>query len=143
MMCECSTSGVKASHAGRSSWLGEATKRQPPSRPSGPSLILLDAEALHAVAQLPERDAEELRRGGAVEPGLAERFEDRLALEVVEVVGQRPRARARGFRRRAGRRAEAQVFGANLLARRKSERSLEDVLELADVAWEVVALQLL
>src|SRR6266849_397867 len=87
-LIECTTSSVIASPAGRSSWFGEATKRQPLSRPSGPRFILFDAEALHAVAQLAEGDAEQLGRRGAVEPGLAERLHDRLALDAVEVVGQ-------------------------------------------------------
>src|SRR5689334_6866622 len=91
-LIECTTSSVSASPTGRSSWLGDSTRRHGASQPSGRSFIFFDAQPLHAVAQLPEGDAEELGRGGAVEAGLAERFEDRLALDAVEVVGQRLRA---------------------------------------------------
>src|SRR6267143_3252505 len=105
-LIECTTSSVIASPAGRSSWFGEATNRQPRSRPLGSSFILFDTQALHAVAQLPEGDAEELGRRGAVEPGLAERLQDRLALDAVEVIGQRRGARRRGFRGCPGRSAE-------------------------------------
>jgi hypothetical protein len=52
----------------------------------GESTILIgNAEALHAVAQLPEGDAKELRRRGAVEAGLAERIENRSFFDLVEV----------------------------------------------------------
>src|SRR6266508_1099726 len=85
-LIECTTSSVISVPGGRSSWLGDAMTR------AGVSVIF-DAQALHAVAQLPEGDAEELGGGGAVEAGLAERLDDSLALDVVEVIRQRP-----GFR---------------------------------------------
>src|SRR5581483_10127792 len=104
-LIECTTSSVTRSPLGRSSWFGEAMKRQGARRPSGPSFILVaaglgfaDAQALHAVAQLPEGDAEELGGGGAVEAGLRQRLEDRFALERIEVVGQRLGRRRRRIR---------------------------------------------
>src|SRR3954463_16561181 len=146
-LIECTTSSVTRSPLGRSSWFGEATKRQGARRPSGPSFILVaelsfpDVEALHAVAQLPEGDAEELRGRGAIEAGFRERLEDRLALDRIQVVGQRL-ASARGGRSAwGGRRGEAQIVKADLVAAGQRERALEDVLELADVAGEVMLRQ--
>src|SRR5438874_7533610 len=99
-LIECSTTRVICVPLGRSSQFGDST------------ILIADAQALHPVAQLPEGDAEELRRRGAVEAGLAERLEDRLALEAVEIVGQRF-ARAPGLAfHRLGR--DAQVLGADL-----------------------------
>src|SRR5262245_59403903 len=76
-LIECSTTRLISAPAGRSSWLGEST------------ILIRNREPLHPVAQLPEGDAEELRRRGAVELGLGERLEDRLALDLVEVLRQR------------------------------------------------------
>ena len=77
----------------------------------GPSL---DPQPLHAVAQRAEGDAEQLGGGGAVEARLLERLEDRLLLDVVEIVLQRPLVaggqRARRTRRRP--RRQVQVVGA-------------------------------
>src|SRR3989442_15656192 len=132
-LIECTTSRVISVPAGRSSWLGESTMR------SG-FAVVFDAKALHPVPELAERDAQELRRRSAVEAGLAKRLEDRLALDVVEVIGQRPGLRfAFRFGSCARGRAEAQVLGSHLAAARECERSLQDVFELADVAREVVA----
>src|SRR5438034_4413341 len=117
---------------GRSSWLGESTT------------LIGDAQALHAITQLAEGDAQELGGRGAVEAGLAERFEDRLALEVVEVLRQGLAvAFARGLGRLFGRGHQAQIGGADALAGRERQRALEDVLELGHVAREVVGRQLL
>src|SRR5690348_12327814 len=143
-LIECTTRSEGRRPTGRSSWFGDGTKRQGRSRPSGPSFIFPDAQALHAIAQLPEGDAEKLGRRRTVEAGLAERLEDRLALDGIQILRERFGS---GRRRRAaagrGRwRAQAQVIDANLFAGRESERSLEDVLELADIAREVVAREL-
>src|SRR5205085_5307040 len=77
-------------------------------------------------------------RRRAVEAGLAERLEDRFALERVEVIRQRLTARRR--RRCAGcrRRREAQVVDPDFMAAGEGQRPLQDVLELAHVAREVV-----
>src|SRR3954468_19593560 len=126
-LIECTTSSVISSPGGRSSWLGDWTYRQPSIRPSG-ARIILDAQALHAVAELPEGNAEELGGGRAVESGLAERLQDRLALDVVQVVGQGAggclTCRVAGD----GRRIQAKVVGVNFVAGGESKRSLEDVL---------------
>ncbi len=79
--------------------MGEGNHRAPGSQPAGrasggkraqsrpgPSV---DVETLHPVAQRAEGDAQQLRRGGAVVAGLLERALDRLALDLVEIVGQR------------------------------------------------------
>src|SRR5262245_35755045 len=110
-LMECSTTRLICTPCGRSSWLGEST------------ILIGDREALHAVAQLPEGDAEELGRRGAVEVGLGERLEDRLALDLVEVLRQRigPGA-ALVERALRGLGGEAQVLGADLLAARERER---------------------
>src|SRR2546428_10818852 len=80
-LIECRTTRVISLPGGRSSWFGESTT------------LIGDLQPLHPVAQLAEGDPEQLRGGGAVETGLAERLEDRLALQAVEVVRQRlPRA---------------------------------------------------
>src|SRR5690349_20314869 len=122
-LIECTMRSEGATPSGRSSWFGDATKRQGRSRPSGPSFIFPDAQALHAIAQLPEGNAEKLGGGGAVEAGLPERLEDRLALDGIQVLrkcfrsARRRRAAAWGRRR-----AQAQVINTNLLAGRESER---------------------
>src|SRR3954454_23583127 len=102
---------------------------------------LIDAEAVEAVAQRSEGDAEELGGGGFVEARRLERLHDRLALELVEEVVQRQAAgaeRAVELRRlvlvvavgevEVGRRDP--VLGA------ERQRPLEDVLQLAHVAGE-------
>src|SRR3954465_10131002 len=127
-LIECTTSSVISSPGGRSSGLGDWTYRQPSTRPSG-ARIILDAQALHAVAELPEGNTEDLGGGRAVESGLAERPQDRLALDVVQVVGQGAggclTCRVAGD----GRRIQAKVVGVNFVAGGESKRSLEDVLE--------------
>src|SRR5688500_14223359 len=125
---------LTAAPGGRSSWLGDRTTR------TRLAILVGDAEALHAIAQLAEGDAEQLGGGGAVEAGLAQRLDDRPALQGVEVVGQglgRPVARLLVLRR--GR--KAQVGGLDLVAARQRQRALQDVLQLTHVAGEVVALQ--
>src|SRR5687768_11963605 len=129
-LMQCRTARVTSVPGGRSSQLGESTT------------LIGDAEALHAVAQLAERDAQELRRRGAVEAGLAQGLEDRLALQGVEVLGQRLAAAVAGLLR-LGRRREAQVGGLDLVAARQRERALQDVLQFAHVAGKIVVRQLL
>src|SRR2546423_7932416 len=107
--------------AGRSSWFGDSTT------------LIGDAEALHAITQLAEGDAKELCGRGAVEAGLAERFENGLALHAVEIGGQRFAGTAVGFLAVLRHPREAQVLGVDLSAAREGERALEDVLQLADV----------
>src|SRR2546428_297234 len=129
-LIECRTTRVISLPGGRSSWFGESTT------------LIGDLQPLHPVAQLAEGDPEQLRGGGAVETGLAERLEDRLALQAVEVVRQRlPRAVDRLVVVAGGR--KPQVLRAPLLAARQRPGALEDVLELAPVAGEVVARELL
>src|SRR5439155_1009033 len=141
-LIECRTRSVIAAPGGRSSQFGEAIYRASGSRPSGP-IFIADAEALHPVAQLPEGDAEKLGSRRTVEPGFRQRIEDRLALQAVEVVGQRfPRAALGALLRHRLRRREPQVLAADLLACAQSERPLQNVLELADVAGEAVAHEL-
>src|SRR5688500_15688499 len=106
-LIECSSARLISVPGGRSSWFGESTT------------LIGDAEALHAVAQLPEGDAQKLRRRGAVEGRLAERIEDDLALHLVEVLGQRLGGHAvRGFEP-ARLRRELQVLRADLFTPRK------------------------
>src|SRR5260221_12719647 len=103
--------------------------------------VILYSKPLHPVTELTESDTEELGRRRAVEGGLAERLEDRFALDAVELIRQGP-----GIRRavllgpRWG--AKVQVFYSDFGASRESERSLKDVLQLADIAGKVVALEL-
>src|SRR3954468_11656468 len=93
-LIECTTSSETTLPRGRASQFGEGTRRAPATQPSGLGVVFLtNSQALHAVAQLPERDAKQARRRGTVESGLAERGEDRVALEPVEVRRQRLRAR--------------------------------------------------
>src|SRR5258708_31571424 len=118
-----------AAPRGRASQFGEARKRSA-------VILFLDPKALHPVAKLTKGDAQQLGGGGAVEPGLAQRLEDRLALERIEVVGQRlraPRGRRRRFALDRRRRRQAQVFDLDPLGAGERQRALEDVLELADV----------
>src|SRR5689334_5458245 len=109
--------------AGRSSQFGEGTNRAPSASPSLPMRngsalrieLFVDAQALHAIAQGPEGDAEELRRRSAVVAGLLQRVENGLALQRIELLGQRP-AGDRG-RSRCGhdaRRGDLQVLGPDL-----------------------------
>src|SRR5579859_7739465 len=80
-LMQCTTSSVTAVPRGRASWFGESTTRS--------GFVVFDAKALHSVAQLAERDAEQLGGRRAVKAGLAERLEDRLALDAVQIIGQR------------------------------------------------------
>src|SRR5258706_9739007 len=130
-----------AQPAGRSSQFGEGTYRAPPASPPAEMAVgerglpfpfplfpvpftdsalgvqlFLDTEALHAVAQRAEGDAEQFRRGGAVVVRLLERIEDRLALDRVQLLRQRPsgeggRGPRRG-RRRNARGGDLQILGA-------------------------------
>src|SRR5690349_18335931 len=104
---------------------------------------LLDAKPLHPITHGPERDAEELRSGGAVVARLFERLVDRGALDAVEVVLQGPFV-AGGQRGVGllGRRREVQVVGGDPL-RIACERqtALQDVLELAHIARKRIRLQ--
>ena len=72
---------------------------------------------------------------------LLERVEDRLALDRVEPLLQRQPADVDGVVARRLR-GELQVVGGDLVAGGERERALEDVLELAHVAREVVAREL-
>src|SRR5512145_377619 len=126
---------------GRSSQLGDST------------IFIFDIESLHAVPQLPECYSQQTSSRRAVEAGLAERLQDRLALEAVEVGGKRL-LDALGLRRLRlllrlfllflGRNAvQGERFRAELLSGRERERALEDVFELAHVPGEVICHQLL
>src|SRR6185369_3085752 len=126
-LIEWITTRLISTPGGRASWFGEST------------ILIGDREALHSVAQLPEADAEELRRRGAVEAGLAERLEDRLALDLVQVLRQRLGGGVLGRPALLASGAELQVLGADQLSPGERERALEDVLELAHVARKVVA----
>src|SRR5207237_1268882 len=85
-LIECTTSSETTLPAGRSSQLGEATRRAPATQRSGLGVVFLtNAQALQAVAQLPEGDAEQARRRSAVESRLGKRRENRIALQPVEV----------------------------------------------------------
>ena len=104
---------------------------------------LLDPQPLHPVAHRAERDAEQLRRGRAVEARLLERLVDRRALDAVEIILQRPLV-AGGHRELGivGHRRQVQVVGGDLLrVGGQREAALEDVLELAHVARERIALE--
>src|SRR6185436_11662678 len=108
--------------------------------------LLLDAEALHAVAQRAEGDAEELRGRGAVVARLLQRLDDGLLFEALEVFRQRRRgAQTHQVLARNGLRilvrAELQVFHPDLVFGGERERALEYVLELPHVAGEGVALE--
>src|SRR5436190_16719051 len=103
--------------------------------------VILYPKPLHPVTELTESDAEEFGRRRAVEAGLAERLEDRFALDAVEVIGQRAGIRL-AVLLGAPWCAQVEVFHSNFGAPRESERSLKDVLQLADVAGKIVALQL-
>src|SRR5688572_23268414 len=74
---ECRTTKVISVSGGRSSQFGDST------------ILIFDIQTLHAVAQLAERNAQKPSGGSAVEAGLAERLQDRFALQAVEVRGQR------------------------------------------------------
>src|SRR3954469_5150740 len=111
-LIEWITARKTSAPAGRSSWFGESTT------------LIGDAQALHAIAQLPERDTEELSGGSAVEAGLAECFEDGLALDAVEIGGQRFARGAVAFPAFLRHGCEAQVLRADLAAGRERERTL-------------------
>src|SRR5213075_1404496 len=102
--------------------------------------VILYAKPLHPVTELTESDTEELGRRRAVEAGLAERLEDRFALDAVEVIRQRAGIRL-AVPLGARRCAQVQVFNSDFGAPRESERSLKDVLQLANVAGKIVALE--
>src|SRR5688572_17022558 len=139
-LIECTTTSEISVPGGRSSWLGEST------------ILIFDAQALHPVSKLPEGNPQQPRRGGAVEAGLAQRLQDRLALQAVEVDRQRLAAGLRRGRRARLRRlgiflrgdaVQRKLFRTQLARlRRERERALHDVLQLAHVAGEVVGHQL-
>src|SRR5213075_1405934 len=101
--------------------------------------VILYAKPLHPVTELTESDTEKLGRRRAVEAGLAERLEDRFALDAVEVIRQRAGIR---LAVQIGARwcAQMEVFHRHFGASRESERSLKDILQFADVAGKIVAL---
>src|SRR6185436_5573600 len=142
-LIECSTTRLISVPGGRLSLFGDGTRRAPPTqsgairikRPASPAVLLrvLDAKALHAVAQRAEAHAEQPRRGRAVEVRLGERGENRFALDLVEKVRQRHAGHlgaGRGLRRGllGARRLQTQVLDADLAARRRQrDGALEDV----------------
>src|SRR5262245_38755761 len=147
------TSRSTSQPVGRSSKLGEATKRAPLMSPApvrctaGSALgieLFLDAEPFHAIAQRAECDAQELGGRGAVVVGLLERVENRLALDGVQALLQRQAGDLlRRGRRPDARRRELQVLGLDLAARGERERALEHVLQLPHVARKIVLPQAL
>src|SRR6185369_13234420 len=107
---------------------------------------LINAEAIEPVAQRPEGDTQQLGRGRLVEARGLQRLRDGLALDLVEEVVQRQAARAeRAIERRhlvlRGRLREVEVALGDLVGGAQRHRPLEDVLQLAHVAGEVVAAQ--
>src|SRR6476659_5556670 len=127
------TSSETFAPSGRSSKCGESR--------------LINAEAIEPVAQRPEGDAQQLGGGGLVEARGLERLHDGLALDLVQEIVQRQPARAERAveahrllpRRRVLR--EVQVRHVDGVVAAQRHRALEDVLQLAHVAGEIVAAQ--
>src|SRR5665647_3369679 len=99
----CITSNSMAP-AGRSSQLGEGIYSHPESKPcasilSGPvnsmlfriicSMRIPDAESLHAVAHGSEGQSQQFGGCRAIEPGLLQRFQQGLLLDMIQIFRQR------------------------------------------------------
>src|SRR3569623_1900419 len=99
-LMECTTTRSTFASAGRGPKFGESSRRakryQPPCHSAGAAgsgrlVIRLVAagrrerEAGDAVADLPQRQSQALRRGGAVEAALLQRLDQDFALLLVEV----------------------------------------------------------
>src|SRR4051812_5403235 len=103
--------------------------------------LVFDAEPFHAIAQRPERYAEHFCGSRSVVVRLLKRIENRFALYRVQTLLKRQTARRRswgllGFP--CAVRGELQVFGLDLIPTSQRERALQNVLELANVAREIV-----
>src|SRR5579862_9102061 len=110
---------------------------------------LLNSELFDAVTQRPKTHAEEFCGRGLVVARLLERLHDRIALDAFQLASQGGRTLVHGFIGRRVRehlsrprgRAQTYVIRGDHRASAQSESTLQDVLELADVAGKWIGLQ--